>query len=189
MRCVLCAKLSLAPLCKSCKAHIKPRVNERKLSNDFTVFSFFAYDDIAPLIYSKHQAVGVYIYSFLSSISFRPFLQKLDNDIFNIVPIDDKPKGGYSHTAVLANSIKLSHIKTNFGSLRAKNRVSYSGKSKKFRKNNPRDFRLKLTTKQNIILLDDVVTTGTTLLEAKKCLENWDISPIFALTLADANVK
>lgn len=40
-----------------------------------------------------------------------------------------------------------------------------------------------------MVLVDDLVTSGTTLLEAKKIVEKSNNSVLFALTLADAKVK
>ncbi len=188
MRCVLCARLSLVPLCKGCKNSFKPRVSERKL-DDFIVYSFFGYDEISELLHTKHKPIGVYVFNFLATISFQIFLKQLNHDRFSIIPIDDKPKGGYSHTAVLSHGINLPHVDVYYASLRATNKVSYSGKSLKFRKSNPRNFKLKIKNIDNIILLDDIITSGTTILEAKKCLQNVNLAPLFALTLADANIK
>jgi competence protein ComFC len=40
-----------------------------------------------------------------------------------------------------------------------------------------------------VILIDDIVTTGTTILEAKKCLEENNCEVLFALTLTDAKLS
>ncbi|PID48293.1 MAG: phosphoribosyltransferase, partial [Proteobacteria bacterium] len=80
-------------------------------------------------------------------------------------------------------------IKPHYGSLRARNRVSYSGKSLRYRKANPRDFECKISALENVIFLDDLITTGTTLFEALKVAKKSNIHPLFALTLADAKVK
>jgi competence protein ComFC len=39
-----------------------------------------------------------------------------------------------------------------------------------------------------VILVDELVTTGLTILEAKECLENHGCEVLFALTLSDARV-
>lgn len=188
MRCIICEELSFHVVCKNCQKEIIPTFNKREIEKDFFVYSFFAYNDIAPLLHTKHQPCGVYVYKLLSQIAFGKFFDNF-NLKANVVPIDDRIKGGYSHTAVLANAIKSKTIKPLFGSLRARNKISYSGKSLSFRKQNPRNFKCKIKPCENIILMDDLVTTGTTLLEAKKVLKKMDLEPLFALTLANAKVK
>jgi len=93
---------------------------------------------------------------------------------------------GYSHTAILANELRAKNLKPIFHALHATSNVSYSGKELKFRQNNPRNFKIlkKITTP--VILVDDIVTTGTTILEAKKKLEDDGVKVLFALVLADA---
>lgn len=190
MRCIACEAFSLGVLCSTCKSEIKPTLNKRELEKDFFVYSFFGYDEISPLLHTKHHPCGVYIYNFLALKAFTPFFKKLDFEKpITIVPIDDRVKGGYSHTAVLANAIKVENVKPIFGSLRAKNKISYSGKSLNFRKTHPRDFTCKIKDKESVILIDDLVTTGTTLLEALHVMKKSNINVLFALTLADAKVK
>jgi competence protein ComFC len=64
--------------------------------------------------------------------------------------------------------------------------MSYSGQSLEFRLSNPRKFTY--TGKKNIdaILVDDIITTGTTLQEAMIVLKKNGVRVQFALTLADA---
>ncbi len=186
MRCVICESISLHVLCKNCKKNLKPTLNAREIEKDFFVYSFFGYNDIAPLLHAKHKPCGRYIYNFLSQITFAKFLENYDENIC-LIPIDDKPKGGYSHTAVLAHAVKNKEVF--YHALRARNNVSYSGKSLSFRKKNPRDFTCNIRTTKDIVLIDDLITTGTTLLEAKKVLKKANLNPIFSLALADAKVK
>ncbi|EAL9099540.1 ComF family protein, partial [Campylobacter jejuni] len=51
-----------------------------------------------------------------------------------------------------------------------------------------RNYKLLKTIHEPVILVDDIVTTGSSLLEAKKVLEENKISVLFALVLADAKV-
>ena len=102
------------------------------------------------------------------------------------VAIDDFPQSGYSHTAILANALKSKNIKIRFGALRAKNRVNYSGKTLEYRLNNPRDFVYTPGNLKNVILIDDIVTTTTTIFQAKEAVLKTGSIPLFGLTLADA---
>lgn len=189
MRCISCGALSFGVLCTACKDGIKPHFSKRELKRDFFVYSFFGYNEISPFLHTKHHPCGVSIYKFLAKKAFIPFFEKLDLQDITLIPIDDKTKGGYSHTALLVKSIKSKNIKPIFGALRAKNGVSYSGKSLSYRKSHPREFTCKLKDINDVILVDDLVTTGTTLLEALHAMKKSNINVLFALTLADAKVK
>ncbi|EAL2030738.1 ComF family protein, partial [Campylobacter jejuni] len=61
-------------------------------------------------------------------------------------------------------------------------------KSLEFRQKHKRNYKLLKTIHEPVILVDDIVTTGSSLLEAKKVLEENKISVLFALVLADAKV-
>ncbi|MCF6341155.1 MAG: ComF family protein, partial [Sulfurimonas sp.] len=80
-------------------------------------------------------------------------------------------------------------IKPLHSKLRAKNSISYSGKSKEFRLLNPRNFKLNKFKNKEIILVDDIITTGSTLNQAIQTLQQNDKEILFCLTLADASVK
>ncbi|EAI9629818.1 ComF family protein, partial [Campylobacter coli] len=64
----------------------------------------------------------------------------------------------------------------------------YSGKSLKFRQDNKRKFKLLKKINNPVILVDDIVSSGSSLLEAKQFLEKNKISVLFAVVLADAKV-
>ncbi len=185
MRCLLCERWSFRLVCKECqRSFLQPRISQRKLFGDFTVYSFYPYSEIKELLLTKHSAIGRGVYKILAQNSLRLFAKKLDIKA-NVIPIDDRIDGGYSHTAILANSMRTSYLTPRFASLRAKNRVNYSGKSLAYRLKNPRDFRYS-GPKEKIILVDDIVTTGTTLKEAYSVCYKEGAEVLFALVLADA---
>ena len=185
MRCLLCERWSFRLVCKECqRTFLRPRICERKLFGDFKVYSFYPYSEIKELLLTKHSAIGRGVYKILAQNSLRLFAKKLDIKA-NVIPVDDRIDGGYSHTAILANSMRTSYLTPRFASLRAKNRVNYSGKSLAYRLKNPRDFRYS-GPKEKIILVDDIVTTGTTLKEAYSVCYKEGAEVLFALVLADA---
>ncbi len=73
-----------------------------------------------------------------------------------------------------------------YGSLRAQNYESYSGKSRAYRQANKRDFVFTCKDEIDAILIDDIVTTGSTLQEAHETLKKQGVNVLFALVLADA---
>ncbi len=191
MRCILCENFSLSLICKRCqKEFLKPSFITRELKNGFKIHSFYRYGDIEDLIKTKHHFLGSFIYEILAKNSFKKFAQNFEID-FKVyaLPIDDIPKGGYSHTAILAKALRSKNVKPVFSSLRAQNRVNYSGKSLSFRLQNPRNFKYSFKKDIDVILVDDIVTTGTTINEAVLILKKNGVNPLFALTLADAREK
>jgi competence protein ComFC len=73
-----------------------------------------------------------------------------------------------------------------YKSLRAQNDQTYSGQKLAFRQSHKRNFISTCQTGMNVVLIDDIVTTGTTLEEAQKVLEKNNVHVLFALVLADA---
>jgi competence protein ComFC len=115
-------------------------------------------------------------------------LSKSESKTF-LIPIDDYLNGSYSHTAILANELKKYGYTPLYNRLHAKNRVSYSGKPLSFRLANPRDFEYRGPSSISVILVDDIVTTGTTLQEAQKCLKEYSVNVDFAFVLADVKLE
>jgi len=188
MRCILCENLSLTHICPSCqKAFLTPSIHKRKIFNGIEVISFYKYKNIKALLHTKHTDLGFYIYKILAQNSFLKFSMNFKFDtILNSIPIDDTTTTGYSHTAILNKSLKSKSIKPIFNALRAENSISYSGKSRAFRLSNPRDFKLKKDCTNNVILVDDIITTGSTLTQAVQALQKNKKEVLFCLTLADA---
>ncbi len=191
MRCLLCESLSFTHICSSCQElFLTPSIYKRKIVNNIEVISFYKYSDIKDLLHTKHTDLGYYIYSILAQNSFKKFAKEFefDSDITSI-PIDDKIDSGYSHTAILNKVLKSKNITPLYNKLRAKNSISYSGKSREFRLLNPREFELKEVNQLQLILVDDIITTGSTLSQAIQVLQSSSKEVLFCLTLADASLK
>jgi len=187
----MCERLSWHHICKKCqKNFLSPSIYKRKILGSIEVISFYKYDEIKELLHTKHTDIGYYIYSILAQNSIARFASEFKHH-FKVVSIgvDDHAKAGYSHTAVLNRALKSSYIKPVFGKLRAKNRVTYSGKSREFRLLNPRDFELKKFDEKSVILVDDIITTNLTLTQAVAVLQKEHKEVLFCLTLADASVN
>lgn len=167
-----------------------PSLYSRKLPNGIEVFSFYKYGEIKPLLFTKHTHLGFSIYKLLAHNSFQYFAQTFHTQNKHIsLAIDDSVKNGYSHTALLNHALTSPSIKPLFHKIQATNHITYSGKSKKFRENNPRNFIIESFQGENIILVDDIITTGTTLSEAIHHLHVKQKSVSFCLTLSDVSLK
>jgi competence protein ComFC len=191
MKCLLCESLSLTHICKNCQSiYLKPQIYKRKLFNGIEVISFYRYDDIKDLIFTKHTDLGYYIFSILAQNSFKKFASEFNfTHQLTSIAIDDNVKNGYSHTAILNNSLKSPYIKPLHSKLRSNNDITYSGKTKEFRLKNPRDFQIKKFKQKEIILVDDIITTGSTLTQAIDVLKKEQKEVLFCLTLCDAALK
>lgn len=159
----------------------------RELENNLKVYHFYQYENIKHLLYSKHKFHGYFIFNALAKLSFSKFRNFFNPNCFvNALALDDKTHDNYSHTAILTKHLKTHFIKPIYHALQATSDVKYSGKSLEFRKENKRNYKLLKLPKYPVILVDDIVTTGLSLLEAKEILEKNNIEVLFALVLANA---
>ena len=186
MRCQLCLNLSWQPICQNClDMLLSPTLSKRVLEDGLEVYTFYKYSEISKLLHTKHTYIGAKIFLQLSKHALLPFAKELQNQNLSILPIDDHVRSGYSHSAILAKGISR-YIKPIYGALRAKNHIRYSVQKLKLRQKEKRDFRLTCRDNIDVILLDDIVTTGNTLMEANRCCKKANINVLFAMTLADA---
>lgn len=187
----MCENYSLTHICPSCQnIFLKPSLYKRKINYNIEVISFYKYEEIKKLLHTKHTDVGFYVYKILAQNSLQKFAEAFDiKESLASIAIDDRVEDDYSHTAILNKSLKTSNIQPYFGKLRAKNRVSYSGKSRRFREENPRNFQLKKFKQKDVILVDDIITTGATLNEAIEVMRSANKEVLLCLTLCDVSKK
>jgi len=191
MKCLMCESLSLSHICSTCRdTYLTPSIYKRKINHNIEVISFYKYSEIKDLLHTKHTDLGYYIYKILAKQAFSKFAEEFSFE-FSLVSIgiDDNVKSGYSHTAILNKALTCRDIKPLFNKLRSNNDISYSGKSKEFRMMNQRDFKIKKFQEDNVILVDDIITTGSTLNQAVEVLKSNKKEVLFCLTLADARLK
>ncbi len=188
MKCMVCERWNWSHICQSCQESLlSPTLYKRKILGSIPVYSFFPYDEIEPLLLTKHTDIGYYIYTILAKRSLVKFASEwsYENRVASL-GIDDDPRSGYSHTAVLNRGLTSPLIKPYYGKLRSSNHHKYAGKSVEERLMNPRQFRYKPFDENEVILVDDIVTTGTTLSEASETLRENGKKVILCLTLTDA---
>lgn len=188
MRCYACSKLSFRVLCKQCIAELFVANIKTRTVGTLDVISFFRYSTLESLLHTKHKPEGYRIYKVLAEMTVKPFIKEFvesdDRDVY-IVGIDEMVKNGYAHVALLTRAMKRPYAIPQHSALMAQNRVNYSGKSLQFRLENPRNFVYTGKSNIDVILVDDIITTGITLQEAQKVLLSHNVNVLFALTLAD----
>lgn len=191
MRCITCQNLSLSIICSSCQnTLLQPNFHKRELEKDFYAYSFYGYDEIKELINSKYEFYGDKVFNILAKLSFEKFAQEFKyNGNISAIPIDDHTRHQFSQTAILAKVLKSDVIKPIYGTLKAKNIIKYAGRDLEFRKSNPRKFIYSGKKNLDVILIDDLITTGSTITEAKNKVEQYGCNVLFGLVLADARVE
>jgi competence protein ComFC len=189
-RCILCELSSLSLICGSCQSiYLSYSITRRSIESGLDVYSFYPYSEIEKLIKTKHSYHGYNLFKILAKNSFLQFVSIFKHSrLVYAIPIDDIPSPYYSHTAILASSLSSKSIKPIFNSLKAQSKLTYSSRSLPYRKSNPRGFKYSFKDNVDVILVDDIVTTGTTLSEAHSVLKVYNVNVLLALTLADARL-
>lgn len=188
MRCYSCSTFSVTVLCKLCEKMLFTSQMTTRTIGTLDVVSFFKYSHIASLLHTKHKPEGYRIYRYLAKKTMLPFVEEFleaDDRKIYIVGIDEYSRGGYSHVALLTHAMRTKYSYPIHASLMARNRVNYSGKDLQFRIEHPRDFNYTGKEDIDVILVDDIITTGITLQEAQSVLMKHGVNVLFALTLAD----
>ena len=191
MRCYACGKWSFPIICKSCQENLFTPSFQTRQVGTLDVISFYRYATLESLLLSKHKPEGYRIYRHLGQMLLMPFMKEFvehdDGEVY-VVGVDERVKNGYSHIACLTHAMQMKGVKVQHASLLAQNPVSYSGKPLQFRLENPRDLRYVGKRGVDVILVDDIVTTGVTLQEAQSVLHKAGVNVLFALTLADVKL-
>ncbi len=204
MRCVNCGAFSLRTICAACAANLAEcRLSMRQVEG-FSVFYYYGYSEIRELILSKHHEYGAVVLARIASLSLAKFPLYLQREIFtnpqnyeafkttdgvfkfNAVQLDDDARSGYSHTAILARALKSELVEPKFHCLRAQNRVKYTGQSLEFRLKHKRNFKILTPPQFPVILVDDIITSGLSMLQARESLIDGGFMPVCGLVLANA---
>ncbi|MSN95784.1 ComF family protein [Campylobacter sp. FMV-PI01] len=187
MRCLNCGKLNFSFICKDCIRNLSEFTPNKRMAGKLNVYSFYKYSEIKHLIHTKHSLSGVFVYKILANLSFKNFAKTLNlYEKVYAIGVDNDVTSGYSHTAILANSLKTSEIYPLFNSLKMNSKIKYSGKTLNFRQKHKREFKILKAIDRPVILVDDIITTGETLKQAHEILDKSDIRVLFGLVLADA---
>lgn len=199
--CLICGKIVNSIICKKCEKNLKYKQNiiiiNNKNSNIKTQIHLFPYkDEIRKLIINYKFNDKPYLYKIFSKIIIENkkicrILKKYD--IIIPVPIHHirKIKRGYNQSEVISRHIaeNIENIKIeNNIVIKVKNTIAQSLLNKEERKNNiKKAYQIKNKQKiqnKNIIIFDDIYTTGNTVREIAKLLKENGADKILVLTIA-----
>ncbi|QCT94827.1 ComF family protein [Caminibacter mediatlanticus TB-2] len=177
--CIICNNVSFEIICKNCqKEFLKPEIKFKD-----NIVSFYEYEEISFLIKYKYEKFGSSVFKILAKNSLKLFVKEFKEKAF-VIPIDDKIDKGFSHTAILVKSMKTKYLTPLFFTLHSTNNFQYAGKNLEERLKNPRNFKYIGPKNIDVILVDDITTTGLTLQEAKEVLQHNKVNVLFSVVLA-----
>lgn len=201
--CLICGKLTEEILCKECEKEINKELNirlERKTKKDIYfekhLYLFEYKDKIRNLIIDYKFNDKSYLYKLFSKIIIKNekicgILKKYD--IIIPVPIHKKRKRkrGYNQSELITREIsnKIPNlIHENKAIQKVKNNIEQSSLTKEQRKQNVKNV-YKILNKEkiqnkNIVLFDDIYTTGNTANEISKILKQNGANKILIITIA-----
>lgn len=200
--CLICGKLVPTIWCEECKKRLQERAIlkiERKEQGECYfekhLYLFWYRNEIRKLLLDYKFNDKSYLYQIFSEIIIKNekicgILKKYD--IMMPVPIHPKRKRqrGYNQSALMAKEIVKQIEKLEYQELleKLKDTVPQSSlKREQRRKNVQKVYKMKKKAKieqKNVILLDDIYTTGSTVNAIAKVLKEHGVNEILVLTIA-----
>ena len=190
-KCIICKADGFIGLCPYCKS----RINRAAVENDILSYGFYG-GIIKTLIlkfkYESDFTAGYLLSKFLIEMIEE---EKIDVDVICYVPMTKKSekKRGFNQCEVIAKNIG-DHINIPVSDCikKIKNTKEQKTLTKEERVKNLRGVfkvvRVKDIKNKNVILIDDVITTGATINECKEVLKNSGVNKITVLTIAKSNI-
>lgn len=190
-KCIMCNAEDFIGICPLCKSNIK-RIQTQEEILSYGFYGGILKELILAFKYDKNFTAGDILVDLLLSLIEE---EKVDGDYICYVPMTKRSmkKRGFNQCEVIAEKIgdKL-NIPVSKCLIKNKNTKEQKTLSKEERmKNIEGVFDIKNKSKiynKKVILIDDVVTTGATLLECKKLLEKNAVEKITILTIAKSYI-
>lgn len=190
-KCIICGVEGFLGMCSKCKSEIK-RVHQQEEIMAYGYYGGVLKKLILNLKYHKSFIAGKVLADLLCQIIIE---KKLSIDCICYVPIskDSLKKRGFNQCSVLAKNISsILDIPVIDCLVKVKETKEQKLLGKEERMKNILDaFEIKNKEKlfkKNILLIDDVYTTGATINECKKNIEKCNINKIYLLTIAKSNI-
>lgn len=197
--CGMCGEICKSGICEKCDENLKQRIKFSKIKYNNKEFNELVYfckyeGDLREKILSYKFNNKAYLYKFFSEIIIKnekeySFFEKYD--IIIPVPIHRKRKltRGYNQTELIARNIAKKHKELKYMNVlyKQKHTIPQSSLNKKQREENVknsyqiRDISL---ANKNVILFDDIYTTGATANECSRLLRQAGAKSVAVLTIA-----
>ena len=190
-KCIICNAEDFIGICPLCKSNIK-RIQTQEEILSYGFYGGILKELILAFKYDKNFTAGDILVDLLLSLIEE---EKVDGDYICYVPMTKRSmkKRGFNQCEIIAEKIgdKL-NIPVSKCLIKNKNTKEQKTLSKEERMKNIKGV-FDIKDKSNIynkkvILIDDVVTTGATLLECKKLLEKNAVEKITILTIAKSHI-
>ena len=190
-KCIACDTEEFIGICPLCKSKIKRVENQ-----DNTILSYGYYGGVLKKLilsfkYDKNFTSGNILSELLIELIYK---EKLEFDIICYVPMTKLAirKRGFNQCEIICKNLSEAlGIPLSRSLIKTKDTKEQKSLSKEERaKNIEGVFKVRGNDILNkrILLIDDVVTTGSTLLECKKVLEKYTIEKITVLTIAKSHI-
>ncbi len=190
-KCIICGVEGFLGICSKCKSEIK-RVHQQEEIMAYGYYGGVLKKLILNLKYHKSFIAGKVLADLLCQIIIE---KELSIDFICYVPISKASlkKRGFNQCSVLAKNISsILDIPVIDCLVKVKETKEQKLLGKEERMKNILDaFEIKNKEKlfkKNILLIDDVYTTGATINECKKNIEKCNINKIYLLTIAKSNI-
>ena len=190
-KCIICGVEGFLGICSKCKSEIK-RVHQQEEIMAYGYYGGVLKKLILNLKYHKSFIAGKVLADLLCQIIIE---KELSIDSICYVPISKASlkKRGFNQCSVLAKNISsILDIPVIDCLVKVKETKEQKLLGKEERMKNILDaFEIKNKEKlfkKNILLIDDVYTTGATINECKKNIEKCNINKIYLLTIAKSNI-
>ena len=200
IKCIDCGKISEKWICDKCFNHLKyGKIEEFKEGEIKYLISLFSYGEIREKMLKFKFNDEAYIKNYFVELIVRN--DKIKNklkDIDLIIPVPmyflKKLRRGYNQAELIAKGIakNLKIQEDNNILIKYKNTKTQSLLNLEERKNNLKDcFKVenyKKIENKNILLVDDIYTTGTTIRECVYQLKKFNCNMISVLVIAKGNI-
>lgn len=191
-KCIICNLDGFIRLCPSCKEKIKRVEVVKKEDISYGFYGGILKELILKFKYKKNFIAGEILSEFFIEVINE---YNISADYICYIPMSkrDEKKRGFNQCKVIAQNIS-EYTNIPISNCIIKNRVTKEQKklSKEDRIENIKGaFSIKKKNcfkEKNIILIDDVTTTGATLNECRKILKKHGANKIICLTIAKSNI-
>lgn len=190
-KCIICGEENFLGICAYCKS----KINKAKSNDQVLVYGYYGgvlKELILAFKYEKNFTAADVIIKLLLEIIYS---EKVSADIICYVPMSKRSqkKRGFNQCEIIAKNLGDElNIPVSNCIKKVKNTKEQKTLSKEERLKNVIDaFDIsdkKSISGKDIILIDDVITTGATLKECEKILRKYGANKIIILTIAKSNI-